>query len=75
MNVQVVHAPVHTYEQARAIMIEALKLADECGAKVVTEDALFNACVQLLAARASVPLVEQSPPMLLPRMDVPRGRG
>lgn len=75
MNVQVVHAPVHTPEQVREIIDQAHKIADDFATDSPRWFDVFREACRLLGQRASVPLVEQPPPMLLPRMDVPRGRG
>ena len=75
MNVQVVHAPVHTTEQVREIIDQARRIVNTITTDEPSVDVIFTMTCQLLGQRASVPLVEQPPPMLLPRMDVPRGRG
>ena len=75
MNVQFVHAPVHTAEQAREIIREAGKIAHELGVSELEQHAIFKEAVRLLGARVSATLMEQPMPLQLPRMDIPRNRG
>jgi hypothetical protein len=72
MNIQFVHAPLHTAEQVRAIIVEAGAIAHELGADDAERHAIFDKAVDLLGARVSAPLMEQPVPLALPRMDIPR---
>lgn len=72
MNVEVVHAPVHTAEQVREILREAVEIADEFELQAHKWTPIFIQAVQMLGARASVPLIEQPPPLLPPHMAIPR---
>lgn len=74
MNVQFLHAPVHTPEQAREIVREALAIADELADDLVPAADVFREAVRLLGARASATLMEQQPFALPPHMAIPKGR-
>lgn len=75
MNVQFVHAPVHSPEQVREIIREAAAIADECDGAGLEHETVFKEAVRLLGARVSATLMEQPMPLQLPRMDIPRNRG
>lgn len=73
MEIQVVHAIVHTPEQARIVLKEAAAIADELEADGYPWEHVFAAAAGMLSARASVPIMPQQVPIDLARLG--RGRG
>lgn len=63
VNVQVHHVIVHTPEQAREIVAEAGRIADDAGVDGDRWQAVFEQSCALLGARHSIALMPQGPPV------------
>lgn len=74
MNVQFVHAPVHSPEQVREIIAEAKAIALEHAEDAPTAACVFREACRLLGARVSTTLMQEPVPVQLPHMAIPRNR-
>lgn len=63
MNIQVHHVVVHTPEQVRAIIAEAALIASEEDVEGVSPEVVFHEACVLLAARHSLAVAPQGPPL------------
>lgn len=63
MNVQVTHVVVHTPEQAREIVRQAMSIADDCDADSRAWDAVFREACRLLGQRHTVVTTDQPVPL------------
>lgn len=63
MNFQVTHVIVHTPEQAREIVAEALKIADETDHPVIPPRAVFEEACKLLGQRWTFAAQPQAIPL------------
>lgn len=68
MNVQVHHVIVHTPEQVREILREALLIAVELKADDEQMEMVFGKAVDLLGARHSIVLTPQAAPITLEQL-------
>jgi hypothetical protein len=69
VNVQITHVIVHTPEQVRGIVVEALAIADEHASDTVRWEAVFAQACQLLGQRFTMAMGPQ--PVQMPAMAIP----
>lgn len=63
MNIQVHHVIVHTPEQAREVIAEAGRIADDSGMDDERWDRVFEQACALLGQRFSLSVMPQGPPL------------
>lgn len=74
MNVQVTHVIVHSPEQTREILREALSIAEDLSCNETEWAAIFTQSCQLLGQRYTLALTPEPAPIALPHLAIPGGR-
>lgn len=74
-QVQFAFGVIHTPEQVREIIREAVAIAEEENYPPDQWGTVFEQACTLLGQRSTAAIAQQAPTFPIPRMDIPRGRG